>query len=291
MAISDGFISVANLQGDLTSLLLRNGYSLQTIGFNETITSDLISFAYSGDKRLMIPKSSNSNAAIVLGTISGKLYCFDMETLEQIWLNTSANSAILGTPVFTDNKIIFYTNDGKIICVDGRNGVLIWKYDPVNEKVQIPKKLSPIYNNKHIFFTDVKGNVFAIDLNLGIKEWGKNFNAGPSLGISEDGQKIFIKSRENKFRIINATNGKNIKTISINYGVDHSISNPIQNRDIIYVPTENGNVYRINKNNKYKTILNFGDSPILSLQWINENNLLVSNIDGRIILFSYNEPQ
>lgn len=288
MTAADGFLSAATAQGDLSTIEIRNGDPLQTIGFGEVISTNLISINYSGNRRLMIPKSSNSNAAVVFGTATGNFFCMDMETLEEIWKNNSSTNAILGTPVVSNNKIIFFSTIGDIYCVDARDGILIWKYSNKNT-FDISKEFTPVTDGKTVFFNDVRGNTFALDINLGKLMWIKNHNSGQSIGISKDLSNLYIKSRKDIFHIINSSNGKIIKSIGINYGEDHSISSPVQLGEFIFVPAENGKIYRVNNKYNYKTILNLGTAPVISLQIVDENKLLATNVNGRIVLFTYSE--
>ncbi len=126
--IADRILTLATIQGEIITLSAISGEQIQSIGFEENITTGLTIFEYTGSKLLMIPKLTKSKNAIVFGTASGKLICYDLETLQEYWVNASSKGMIKSIPVVIENKILFSSYDGFIYCIDARNGLLIWRW-------------------------------------------------------------------------------------------------------------------------------------------------------------------
>jgi len=59
------------------------------------------------------------------------------------------------------------------------------------------------------------------------------------------------------------------------------------NKDNIYLGFEHGILYRINDKNKVEKIMFMGNSLLISYNKISDNKFIVSNLDGRVIQFSF----
>ncbi|MFA7287921.1 MAG: PQQ-binding-like beta-propeller repeat protein [Melioribacteraceae bacterium] len=283
--IDNGIVTCANLNGDLSSISQLGGEQIQTIGFSEPIITDLLTIEYNGTKELMIPKLSRSNAAIVFGSISGKLSCYDLETLQEYWVNNSAKGLILNKPLNTDNKIFFTSRDGFLYSIDARNGLMIWKWRESNSNNVTD--CSPISDNKNIFVVSKDGTLSAIDLLLGKTEWKlTKRNIIDKVALSFDKKYLYAKSEGNKFLVINCDKGTIIKEIKLNFNLDNFPSDILQNENAIYFASGES-LYSIDK--KYKVIKIFSnENGVINYLELFNNKIMISDLNGRITII--NEP-
>ena len=286
-AAKDGWLTVATLQGDLFTLDLKTGNQIQSIGFDEAITSSLLMIDYKGTKELMIPKQSNSKAAVVFGTESGKLYCYDVETLQEYWENKSAKGMIQTTPLYVNDKLIYSSWDSYLYCADAREGWLIWKWRMNKNFYNSPAAVTPVTDGHFLFLPTPEGNIYKVDLLLGKTIWTRSkYNAWESIGISEDGKTLYVKSAEDYFHKIPASTGTWSIAYKLMFGEDKTPTTPLEYNKIILLTTANGNVYRI-KGKKHKVILFNGNASPFSVTHFYDDVFISSNIDGTITVFRY----
>ncbi|MBU1095466.1 MAG: PQQ-binding-like beta-propeller repeat protein [Bacteroidetes bacterium] len=286
-SVIDGYCIVATASGDLITLNAFTGEQIQSIGFDEGITSQLISFDYSGDKILMFPKDSDSKACVVLGTSSGRIYCYDVETLQEYWVFEGAEDMIETKPLRAGNRLVFGSWDSKIYCIDDRNGLLIWKWDQIKNFYYSPAACYPVTDGKRVYITSPNKNVYAIDLALGITAWEKkNYDAWESIGISDDGRILYVKGTEDKFNFVSTITTNWVKVVDIKYGLDTMPGEIIQYKDRVLFNSKNGNVYSIDKNYKAESVMFLGAARVNPIQKVGDNLFIASNMDGRIVLFS-----
>ena len=120
-AIANKIISAATIEGDLITINSENGEIIQTLGMGEALTSQLVitDLEYNGE----IVKG------IIVGTSSGKIYCYELKSLELIWENNSDRSQMIETlPLVIQDKIIFGSWDSFLYCISKNTGSLIWKW-------------------------------------------------------------------------------------------------------------------------------------------------------------------
>lgn len=280
--IADHILAVGTINGDIITLNANTGEQIQSIGINDTITTDLISLEYKGDKELMIPKSTGSKTVVVFGTASGKIFCYDLETLQEYW-NADGYGLIKSQPVVIENKILFASSDGYLYCIDSRSGLLIWRW---KEKTETDFSGAQILSDGKKVFVVSKDNIlYCIDLLLGKLIWkADRIKALPAIGLSRNKKNLFVKSADKKFVILSADKGKVIKEIKQEEAFDDSPAQPIDREEKIFF-TNRGNIYSFDPKMKQELILNLNGSQILFLTQIGEKKFITSNSAGTIAIF------
>jgi len=283
----DGILVAATVQGDLITINAESGEPLQTIGFDVPITSQLVTFDFEGDKSFMLPKPRNLESAVVFGTSEGKVYCYDLESLETLWVNEEPKGMIETKPLLLDQKIYFGAWDGMFYCIDTKSGLLIWKWRDGGNFYYSPAAVVPVSNGDNIFFTTPEKKVYAVDKLLGTTQWkSSEYKAWESIGIANKGNRLFIKSMDDKFHIISSSTGNPVKNFNFNFGIDTMPIELTETGDEVIFGTKNGDVFSVN-NNKFtsRKLLFMGSSRIHSIQPYKDHTFIASNMDGKIIMF------
>jgi len=282
--ISDRIFAAATIQGDIVTLSAISGEQIQSMGFEENITTDLTAIQYAGNKELMIPKLTQSKTAIAFGTASGKIFCYDLETLQEYWVNSNSKGMIRTKPISVGNKILFTSSDGFIYCIDSRNGLLIWRW---KEKEETDFYYSNILSDdKNVYSVSSDGTLYAIDLLLGKLNWKlDNLNALPSISFSRDNKYLFIKSIRGKIYSVTATVGKIFNEFNIGSSFDNSTSDILEvYGSLLYI--NNGTIFTIDNKQRSEKIILEDYSPALSLKKIGDKKFIASTYNGSILLFS-----
>lgn len=283
--IENNLLAVGTIQGDLITLDVQTGEQIQTLSLGEAITSQLIAIDYKGDKILMT--GMKPQKTVIIGTSSGKLLCYDLQRLELVWENDEAKGMIETKPLFVENKIIFGCWDNYLYCYDARSGVMIWRWSENKNFYYSPAACWPVTDGKSVFVATPDKNVSSVDLLLGKTNWRTNlYPAWESIGISSDSQKILIKGFEDKFHILSASNGKLIKSLNADFGLDTSPASPVEVNGNILFGTKNGYVYCINNKYEMAPVIFCGTSRIISIVPVSESSFVVTNMDGKIISFN-----
>lgn len=278
---------ITTVQGELTIFDAVSGEQIETIGFDDYIVAPPVFFNHTGVKNLILPKQTNSNKAIFIATASGKVYCYDFETLQEIWTNNEAKDMIETAPIVIGNQIIYGSWDTNIYSIDANNGSTIWKWKGNKSFYYSSAACQLITDGKYLYFASPDKLVHAVDLRLGTTKWEKdNYNAWESIGISNDNKALYIKSGEDKLYVISPQNGNLIKTVNIGFGLDTMPTEPIEWNKKIVFSSQNGNIYRINEKLKYKSVLFLGTARVHSVQIIDDKRLMASNMDGNIVIFN-----
>jgi len=185
-------------------------------------------------------------------------------------------------PLVLKDKILFSARDAYLYNIDLNSGVLNWKWSARNSS----NLSSPVTNGKYVFVSSPDKYITAIDLLQGTPAWRKNEHRGyESLNITNDNQKLLIKSLNEYFVIADASTGKGEKKIKCGFGNDPNPSTILEiNNDYLF-GTGDGMIYRVDKNSKCTPVLFMGNARITTLQSVGDNLVAAANCDGKIVLF------
>ncbi|MGK9476685.1 outer membrane protein assembly factor BamB family protein [Melioribacter sp. OK-6-Me] len=286
ITMADRTINAVTFQGDLQSVSLT-GEQFQSIGFNEYITTSLLPIDYEGNKELMIPKVTKSKKALVFGTNEGKVYCYDLETLQEYWVNDISDDAINDNLIIHDNKIFYTSDDGFLYCIDARTGLFIWRWK-YKKGIELSNSELIITSNS-IFAVADDGQLFCIDYLLGKLNWYRDkYKLRKELSLSSDGKYLFSFNDE-KILVFAVNTGNIIKEIKLDQKINFHAFPPLYLNDNMYILAVDGIIYVWDGNKKIKRIFSSGNAPILSMSVLNDSNILISTTDGLIFNLNLNK--
>lgn len=282
--IADNIIAIGSMEGDITTLNANTGKLIQTIGLGEPITAPLISFEYQGDRSIIIDNDMLASS-IIIGSESGKVYCYDISSLGFLWESDKAKGTIISKPLYSDNKIVYMSNDGHTYCVDSRSGALIWKWSDSKKTFRPNPRNSIISDGKNIFISSTENSVHAIDILLGKSNWSKTTLSGfLTIALSGDSSKIYATSSNNKFYSISARDGKIIKEIEPMFVINTSTFKPVEVNDGIILESDDNNIFLLNKEYDQKAVIFLGRNGIESI--LNKGKtVIVVTTTGKMFAF------
>ncbi len=283
LVIADNILCTSNSKNEIITYNLEKGTQIQSFGIDDSITTNLILLQYAGRKELMIPKTSESRSALIFGTNSGKIFCYDLETLQEYWHNNDAKGMIKTEPIVVGNKLLFTSTDGFLYCIDTRDGLLNWRW---KEKAETDFSNSQIKSDgDKVFVIDNENSLFSIDLLLGNFTWKSSAKVFGAIGISTDKKKIYAKGLYSKFFILSTVSGKVLKGIKRNQLFESDDISPLEYKKKILFTNWNS-VFSLNEKFNEENVFTYGNSAISSLVQIDKKIFLTSNKTDTIIIFS-----
>jgi len=273
---SEDLLIAATADGDILTLNVNSGPPTKVIGIGENLAAFTV-----------VDLEENSKG-VIAGTINGNLYCYNLETLEPVWINQITNESINSPLVYSENKIFFQDKEGTLYCLSADNGLLIWKISSSQggwKNKSANYFATDIVVVKHnLFLTDEAGNLFCIDALLGMNKWKiTNINSTGLIRLKNNNE-LLLSTSKNKIVTVSTKFGKVTSVIEL--PVDTKDAEIIELRvigDNILIGFSNGWIYRTKPNQKPAKFFRIGSAPIVSL--INtDDNCLVTDYDGNFTL-------
>jgi hypothetical protein len=225
---------------------------------------------------------------IIFGTTADNIYCYELYSLEMLWDSYLPDYKISSLFKANNDKIIFQDDKEKIYCTNSSNGLLIWEWQAKVKKIK-PYFVSDIISDGNsVYLADSDGLVHCIDLLLGTENWKRKNKSTGKISLSHEKKYLITQTTKNEITFISRLNGKVQRKIKLADEVKEEKLIFIKpDKDDIYLGYENGILYRLNNKNKVEKILYMGNSPLISFNKVSDNKFIVSNLDGRLIQFSF----
>jgi outer membrane protein assembly factor BamB len=280
--IEDDLLVLASDDGDIITLNSKTGNPHQIIGIGERISS--------GISVIDIEERGDITKAVIVGTVYGNIYCYDLFTLDPIWTQqltfSGQETSIVSTIVHSDNKIFLVDDKGTLYCFSAVNGMLIWNLEASKGgwRASVNAMVSQKESEKNIYLIDTAGNLFCIDALLGTAKWNiKNISANGLLRLNNQ-QELVLPNNNNKVVIVSPKLGKVVSEIELPFETNgEAITDLIVISDKIIIGFSDGWVYKIQLKQKYEKFFRGGLAPVISLNNV-DGNCLVSDYDGKFTL-------
>ena len=272
----NGILVVATIDGELLSINSKTGQTIQSIGIDDVLSTEIL--------KTKVDYYGIETDAVIVGSKSGTFYCYTLNKLELVWSNNPSNSDIITKPLSVNNRIIYGSKDGYLYSIDGRTGVLYWKWEPKKTRELITDFSNPVSDGENVFISISNGDIYKIDLLLGTTLLRiSRSNAILSLGLSSTGRTIITFDNKEKLLLNYSKTGGNYKELKIDLGEEITKHKPIEFNRHFLIASDKGTLYLVNKSYNIFPVLFIGTSALHSVQQINENEFLISNFDGKII--------
>jgi outer membrane protein assembly factor BamB len=281
--IENDLLVLASDDGDIITLDSNTGNPHQIIGIGERISS--------GISVIDIEEKGNIIKAVIVGTVYGNMYCYDLFTLDPVWTQQlsfgSPGISIVSPIVNSSNKIFFYDNTGTLYCFSAVNGMLIWNIDASNGGWRTGSKTSGswieshiIIKNNNLYLIDAGGSLFCVDALLGTARWNiKNISANGLIRFNNR-QELVLPTKNNKVVIVSPKLGKVISETDLPLETkDETLTDLLLIGDKIIVGLSDGWVYKIKPKLKAEKFFRGGLAPIVSLTNV-DGDCLVTDYDG-----------
>ncbi|HSW54930.1 MAG TPA: PQQ-binding-like beta-propeller repeat protein [Ignavibacteriaceae bacterium] len=280
--IETDLLVLASDDGDIITLNSKTGNPHQIIGIGERISS--------GISVIDIEKRGNITKAVIVGTVYGNIYCYDLFTLDPIWTQqltfSGQETSIVSTIVHSDNKIFLVDDKGILYCLSAVNGMLIWNLEASKGgwRASVKALVSHKASEKNIYLIDTAGNLFCVDALLGTVKWNiKNLNANSLIRLNNQNE-LILPTAKNKIAVVSTNLGKVTTEIELPLELkNESITDLLVIGDKILVGFSNGWVYKIKLKQKTEKFFRGGLAPIVSLTNV-DGNCLITDYDGRFTL-------
>jgi len=207
---------------------------------------------------------------------SNTLRCFSLKDGSELWNIKTQNSLIRTQKklslVISKNIIIFNNSVGDITAVDLITGQLLWQLPTQNNLIyqsSFSLETSEIVtDNKNLFFSNNRNQLFSIDIGTGSYNWETNINS--SLKSTIIGDILFSISNEGYLFLVNKNNGNIIRITDIFSSLKPKEKNIIKptgfiiGLDKIYVSTNNGKLFIVDiESGKTSSFIKIDNKKIL----------------------------
>ncbi|MBI5727075.1 MAG: PQQ-binding-like beta-propeller repeat protein [Ignavibacteriales bacterium] len=287
-------LAVATHQGDLFTLRIGTGKVIQSIGLDFKVTGQLaLTPTFYQDEKTM---------GLLIGSATGKIYCYDLFLMNEIWVNASAQQMIETQPLAVDGRIVYGSWDNYLYCVDAKTGTLNWKWTENKNFYYSPAACFPVSDGKYVYVSTPDKFISKIDLLLGTTVWRHNAPPKPegkkvkkkdakkseyanweTIGISGDKLTLIVKAMNGRLLYLDAATGEIKKEFDLGFGLDTTPVTLEEHNGTVVFGVKKGIVYMANGDTA-EPLFFMGTSRVLSSAYFGNQQYALCNMDGSIVV-------
>ena len=316
-AVTNGLVVFGNQQGRVSALSLKNGkekwvfnttgaiYSSPAASNNRIVFGSTDGYVYclnEKGKEVWKLKTGGAvlgcalieNNTVYIGASDHNFRAVDVNTGKEVWSFSGLQGPVVSTPVINNNDIIFGAWDTYLYALNKLTGRLNWKWSNGSTvRNYSPAACIPVVKDDVIYIVAPDRYTSAIDAITGQTIWRtKEAGVRESIGISPDGKYIYGKTMNDTI-VAFATGREAPKAawkLHAGFGYEHAPSMLIEKDGNLFFGTRNGVVYAIDAmQQKVAWVHKIDNSMVNTVKVIDKKNLVVSTMDGKVVLLQVTE--
>lgn len=279
----ENILVIATDNNDINTFDIKTGSQLQSIGVEDKITTPLFAFNYAGTNELMIPKQTNSKAAVVFGMANGKISCLDLETLQEYWQNGDQKDTLYTKLILLNNKLVFTRGDGSLNSIDANTGLLIWRWQ--EEELSNFSKANLETDGKSIFVVSADSVFHSINFLLGRLNWRlENIKVDSKFFYSTSQKNLYLISSNEKLIIFSVKDEVTVDDFKLRYNLPNNSYNFFEfEKKVFFV--YNGIIYEAEEKQLLREVLKLDFAAIKSFYQLGENKFAALSYNGKLTIF------
>jgi outer membrane protein assembly factor BamB/predicted MPP superfamily phosphohydrolase len=242
----------------------------------------------------IVASPSIINGVVYIGSSGGEFRAFDLANGKIKWVYNGIKDFVMTRPLLYNGKIYFGSWGNEFYALNMSDGKLAWKWkDTSNNRMFSPAGCRPVAAGGKIFIVAPDQYMTAFNAETGNIIWrvkNPNIRVRESMGLSADSSFVYVKTTDGKLYGISipATGMETMLHVNLQIGYDICATPVMENKGVIYVPSNSGVVSAVDRQTgkllwKHKV----SNSNIISLNSLDNNQLIAATVDGKIICLQF----
>jgi outer membrane protein assembly factor BamB/calcineurin-like phosphoesterase family protein len=241
-------------------------------------------------KKAIVASPLIEKKSVFIGSSEGKFFALDLYNGKLKWVFTDAKGFQKSTPLYYNNKIFFGGWGNEFYALDADNGKLIWKYsDGYSNRMLSPASCIPVATKSFVYIVAPDRYMTKLNAETGKMMWKKtweNNRVRESMGMSKDSSLIFAKTMQGNLIGVktNADTAFIAWQTPIVFGYELNPSVIIEKKGVVYALSDKGVIAAFDrKTGEVKWIHKVSNSLVNDLKFLNNNECIVSTMDGKLV--------
>jgi len=207
-----------------------------------------------------------------------------------LWEYTGIKGFMESKPYVDRYQVVIGSWGNELYSFHPLTGELQWIWENrYRGRMYSPAATWPVKAGGKIFITTPERKCYAIDARTGKTVW-ETEGGRESIGLSEDGQQVYVKTMFDSLYAFHTVPDKAISKWRVAGGFGYEIGpSPITSQDgLVFVPSAKGVLYAYDKDDgSARWHIRLSDGLINYAQPIGASKLLISTLDGQVYLIGY----
>ncbi|WP_217642857.1 outer membrane protein assembly factor BamB family protein [Draconibacterium orientale] len=248
-------------------------------------------WSFSTDKSIVASPGIYKNS-VYIGSSEGIFRSINLNSGQLNWAFSDVKNFVESKPLVYQGTVYFGSWGNTFYALNAKTGKLEWKREKYSNRMLSPAAVWPVAANGKIFIVAPDRYMTALDAKTGEEIWhSKEYSCRESIGISNDGELVYIKNMTEgnvDAFYTSADEQKLAWECKAELGYEIAPSPITESGNLIFVPTTEGIVCAINKTShqvawRYK----LSNALVNHILPVNNDRIIVSLLDGKVVCLQY----
>ena len=223
---------------------------------------------------------------VYIGSSAGTFRALSLKNGAIKWTFNDVKGFVESVPVVDKSTVYFGSWGSTFYALNRKNGQPVWTW--TNKKIRnfSPAACTPVLTNNRIFLQTPDRTVTALDAKTGLEIWKSDQHKGfESSGLSEDGSLFYVKCMSDTVWAIStrANVAQPEWFVACKYGAEISPSPIVEKEGILFVPTDEGVLYAIDRSTRQIAWAHKLSNAMVNRVFpLSNHEILVTTMDGKI---------
>ena len=275
-AVADGIVVFGSADKNIYGVNAKTGKQIWKIPTNEAVLGAV----------------TIENGIAYIGGSDNSFRAIDVKSGKVRWIFDKLKGYVETKPLIINNKVIFGAWDTFLYSLEKNTGNLVWQWtNGIKSTHYSPAAFWPVSANGKVFVVDPERAMTAIDLETGKTSWRtKQSMVRESIGISEDGNRIYAKTMQDSVVCYSSQSEtpQKIWSDNVGFGYEHNPSMLVEKSGIVYGSTKNGLIFALEAlTGKVIWKHKIGNSLVNTVLPTGKKTVLVTTASGEVSLLKY----
>ena len=187
------------------------------------------------------------------------------------------------SPIIVDNKVLFQTLNGEVLCLNAQDGEEIWRIS-----LQTSLRNSAAFKEDKLIIATLGGKILALDHTTGDVIWEVNLQTSIMANPVIDGELLYIVSHTGILFVFNIANGSEQHRQDLGIQTYHG---PTIDNNNIYISLSNGSVISMDKYSYTQNWIYKGDGPAAGSVLITSSYAYLTTLGGILYIMDKNNGE
>jgi outer membrane protein assembly factor BamB len=229
---------------------------------------------------------------VFVGGSDGVFRALDLHSGELLWEFSGVHGYVESRPLVYEGRVIFGAWDGSLYALDSERGDLLWKWSGGRPGFLFsPAACWPVGSGGKIFVVAPDRMMTALDVTNGREVWRTGrYQVRESIGISEDGERIYVRTMRDSVVAIDAGADEcdPVWVLDAGFGYDINSSMLVEFGGLLFYGTKNGLLLGIDAGSgKLRWKHRAAVGLVNTLCPLDSHRVVLTDVDGNVTLLRH----
>ncbi|GAB3951354.1 PQQ-binding-like beta-propeller repeat protein [Spirosoma harenae] len=231
---------------------------------------------------------------VYIGSSEGKFRALSLKDGSTKWTFNDVKGFVESVPVADKQRVYFGSWGSMFYALNKKTGQPAWTW--TNNKLRnfSPAACIPLLTDGRLFLQTPDRTVTALDAATGQEIWKSNLHKGfEASGLSEDGSLMYVKCMADSVWALSTRSNTTQPEwfVNLQYGSEISPSPIVERKGTIFVPTDDGILYAIDRQTKQLVWAHKLSNAMVNRVFpLSDKEVLMTTMDGKLARIRSSEP-